>query len=165
MAQPKAKRLNQQQDRIWVQSMAAMTAFMLLVVGYRWYQERQPPEIRYGLSGVVAGEQTGGQVVLRLNNAPALSADGGAVVVRAGNLEAFVVRLPGGTYAVFDCFSAQGERVKYDIARGLFAYLKDETVGFDRSSGACLTSGVEDRLLRYISIATPETVEFQTNPQ
>lgn len=158
--QGKAKQLNQQQDRIWILAMATLAVFMVVVVAWRWFQDRQPPSEKYGVA-LLELEPAGGQAVVPFDLAPVLTMDGGVLAIDSGAIEAFVVRIGPDAYNVFARRTAQGRRVKYDITNGIFVDRKDPNVGFDRATGACLTQGVEDQLIKYTSRANPVNLEIQ----
>ncbi|NUQ01887.1 MAG: hypothetical protein HUU35_18740 [Armatimonadetes bacterium] len=159
-AQPRAKRLNQNPDAIWIQSMLVLAAFMVIVVVWRWWMDRQPAEVRFGVRQVVV-EPQGGQINVPLASAPELTTDGGVIALQSGPVEAFVVRVSAISYMVFSRTSANGRQARYDINRGIFVDRRDETFGFDRSTGNALNAGADDRLPRYINRATSEMLEIQ----
>ncbi len=155
----KARRLEGNEDRIWVISMLALVAFMLLVVAVRWYEDSRPPEIRFGVP-LVTVERQGGQAVVSVNDAPTLTTEGGVVAVRAGAMEGFIVRTGSVDYAVWDRQSARGREVRYDVERGIFID-RGGTIGFDRTGGNCLSPGEDDRLVGYPCRGSTDSVEIQ----
>lgn len=153
----------QNQDRIWVYAMGIIILLMLVIVVWRWNEDRQPPQVRLGVPQVEA-QSSGGTVVVSLNDAPQLQADGGVVAVRSGAFRSFVVRLTADHFEAFAPQTADRKPVRYDVERGMFVYQGNENVGFDRATGQSLT-GSEDRLPRYLTRVTGSTVEIVTEAQ
>ena len=161
-ASSRSKRLNQNEDRIWIQAMAILVVFMIAVVAWRAWKDHQPDEIRFGAAQITI-EPSGGRVLLPMSQAPA--AEGGVIAISAGSLEAFVVKVSNFEYAVFNRTSARGRAVRYDQGRGIFVDRSDETFGFDRKTGRSVSAGVEDHLPKYLSLAQGDNLEIQLQMQ
>lgn len=145
-------------DQFWIIAMGTIVALMLAVMVFRWWQDRQPTSVRYGVT-LIPAERAGGQVILPLANAPTLTTDGGVAGIQAGGLEAFVVRISETDYRVYSATSAGGRKLRYDPVAGVFVDRKDEKVTFERSSGTQV--GGEDRMPRYLCNLSADRLEIQ----
>jgi len=145
-------------DQFWVIAMGTIVALMLAVMVFRWWQDRQPTAIRYGVN-LIPAEQTGGQIILPLVTAPSLDVDGGVAGIEAGGLQAFVVRITENDYRVYNATSKDGRRLRYDPVAGVFVDQKNDKITFERSTGEQL--GGSDRMPRYLCSLSAERLEIQ----
>ncbi|MBI2299702.1 MAG: hypothetical protein HYU66_12300 [Armatimonadetes bacterium] len=146
-------------NRGWLMAMSSIIVLMVVVVGWRLYQDSGTPESRFGVP-LMEIEPTGGQIQVATGVYPELGTDGGALVVRSGRRLVFVVRISSDNYKVFDTVTQRGKPVLYDKAKGYFVSRKDPEVYFDRTTGAPLGKKVNDGMSEFLSLYTGSAVQI-----
>lgn len=152
------------EDKPWVYAMATLAAFMVLVVVWRFWQDRQPPIERLG-AVLLEVPREGNMCRAPYVMAAQLTTPGSVLAIKSGPWQGFVVLTVDNLYQVYGGKTAEGKQIKYDDSLRAFVYAKNPRIGFDRRTGNPLDPTTEDRLIRFPSRSLVDALEITLIPQ